>query len=657
MAAMAVVVMALLAPGMAAAAVRAGGPPAPPAPSTSRILLVSQSPWITPGQDLVLGLRITDKRPPDELEVAVTLCARVSTRSEFALTLDDKGPCTPIDVVNPSLSSLPVAADGSVTLTMPVTDRVADQPGVYPARVELRERRGKALDHLTTHVITVPATTDPKLGASIVLPLATTVSVSRSGMHSADPVAADHLVALVSSLQNRSAVPVTLDPSPASLQLLAGSTRPADSAAIESLAGNASSPTRQFVAGPYVPVSLPALNAAGLESEVAAQVVRGSEALEDILQERPDPRTWVALDPLDAASVASLGDRGVDRLVLPEASLQPLAINHTLTQPFTLEARQGRRVAAAAGDSGLVRHFAPTDQPVLAAHQLLADLAVIYFDAPNVKNRGVVALPPSDWRPDPAFLDTLLDGLGTSPVLAPMTLDTLFTTVSPAAGTRGRAPLVRTLAPLRDSAANSLPATPIRTSRHKLDSFGSILDRDNQQAADLFDDLERSLLAAESSDVRGRDRTAAVDAVERRLDHQLAMVHMPASRSITLTARQGEIPVTVLSDAPFPVHVTIDVQSDKLRFPGGEHIDLPPLTRRVTTLRVTVQSRTSGSFPLRVTVRTPSGAVLSQSRISVRSTATSGVGVVLSVGAGAFLFLWWLRQFRHGRRARALVPV
>jgi hypothetical protein len=70
-----------------------------------------------------------------------------------------------------------------------------------------------------------------------------------------------------------------------------------------------------------------------------------------------------------------------------------------------------------------------------------------------------------------------------------------------------------------------------------------------------------------------------------------------------------------------------------------------------------VQSRTSGSFPLRVTVRTPSGAVLSQSRISVRSTATSGVGVVLSVGAGAFLFLWWLRQFRHGRRARALVPV
>src|SRR5205814_5828235 len=138
--------------------------------------------------------------------------------------------------------------------------------------------------------------------------------------------------------------------------------------------------------------------------------------------------------------------------------------------------------------------------------------------------------------------------------------------------------------------------------------------------------------ASEAADLRGRDRLDAVEAVNRRLDRALRQVHTPSSRSFTLTARQGEIPLTVLNDAPFPVHVVVQLQSDKLRFPNGDRIELPALSRRVTTVRVTVQARTSGAFPLRVTLRTDSGTVLGQSRITVRSTATSGVGVILSVG-------------------------
>ena len=37
--------------------------------------------------------------------------------------------------------------------------------------------------------------------------------------------------------------------------------------------------------------------------------------------------------------------------------------------------------------------------------------------------------------------------------------------------------------------------------------------------------------------------------------------------------------------------------------------------------------------------------------VTLRSTAVSGVGVVLSVGALAFLGLWWARN-RRGRRRR-----
>ena len=46
------------------------------------------------------------------------------------------------------------------------------------------------------------------------------------------------------------------------------------------------------------------------------------------------------------------------------------------------------------------------------------------------------------------------------------------------------------------------------------------------------------------------------------------------------------------------------------------------------------------------------GSVIGQTRVTVRSTAFSGVGVVLSVGAGTFLALWWGRHILTARRGR-----
>jgi hypothetical protein len=54
--------------------------------------------------------------------------------------------------------------------------------------------------------------------------------------------------------------------------------------------------------------------------------------------------------------------------------------------------------------------------------------------------------------------------------------------------------------------------------------------------------------------------------------------------------------------------------------------------------------------PVTIQVTSPDGGLLvTSSRVTVRSTAVSGIGYVLSVGAGLFLVIWW---FRHWRRAR-----
>ena len=67
--------------------------------------------------------------------------------------------------------------------------------------------------------------------------------------------------------------------------------------------------------------------------------------------------------------------------------------------------------------------------------------------------------------------------------------------------------------------------------------------------------------------------------------------------------------------------------------------------------------RAPGAFPLTLQVETPSGdMVLRSGTGSVTSTAISDVGWFLMVGAALFLGAWWVRNARHGRRARQLIP-
>ena len=67
-------------------------------------------------------------------------------------------------------------------------------------------------------------------------------------------------------------------------------------------------------------------------------------------------------------------------------------------------------------------------------------------------------------------------------------------------------------------------------------------------------------------------------------------------------------------------------------------------------------ARASGAFPLRITVTSPDGVLtVGRAQVTVRSTAVSGVGVVLSVGALLVLVVWWARHWRSVRRNRRLV--
>lgn len=625
----------------------------------SSLKLASQTSWVGPGGEFVLRLGVDAVEPPQQVELSVAVYRRVMSRTEFAHTLDGRLRGIPLTVTPPVLlSDLGRDAAGAVLVHLPVQDptqppdrtrlRLGEE-GVYPVRVEVRNAGGgPAVATLVTHLV---YTSPPKEGGfplrvALVLPVHAPPALGPDGERALPTRSADTLAELVGVVRAYPLVPLNLLPTPETLDALDASATGINRDTLAGLA--ASTPGRQIVGGTYVPVDLRDF-VGRLHRERGAQLDRGTRTIERTLRTRADTRTWVAAESLDDEAVLQLREQQRDRFVIPESAMEPVDLDLTLAQPFELDVPALRRPQVVAADHELGSHFVRSEDPVLAAHHLLADLAVVYGDSPS-RSRVVVAMAPRNWKPTKAFLDAALAGISTSAIVTGSTLDAGFAEVQPAT-TGEDEPLVRRLAPSVN--ATSLPAGAINRARTLLSGFSSILEATNP-LDDAFEDL---VLVAQSAELRPRQRTAYLDGVNDEIDRQIGLIQVPPNRSITLTARTGEIPITILSKAPYTVHLQLQVDSEKLEFPKGAGRDVD-LTRRNTTQRFSVRARTSGTFPLRLRLVSPDGSmVLGRSQFTVRSTAASGMGILLSAGAGAFLLVWWVRHHARGRRNRRLVPV
>ena len=651
-------VLALVAVLLSVAPALALAQPAPPNPAV-RLRLASQTSWVGPGQEFVLRLTVEGTVDQADTELAVSVFRKVPNRSEFVQTLEDRLRGSAVNVTSTPLSSLTPDPGGALVIRLPLQDPLqpADaarirlrEEGVYPVRVELRRTGGGAvLTRLTTHLVyaSPPQEGGEKLRFALVVPFHAPPALRPDGARSLPRDQRSRLAGVAGSLDAHPSVPLTVQATPETLQALTAENG-AGRETLETLRRAVTG--RQVAPSTYVPVSLPAMAGDALQTEAAAQRQRGTAVLSELLDVEPDVRTAIVDDGIDDASLQRLREQQVDRVVVPDIMLTPVDLPVTLTAPFELETRQVQRPVALAADAGLGAHFDDRDDPVLGAHRLLADLAVLYFDRPG-RTRGVVAVPSRAVPLDRAFLDTVLDGLANGPVITATTVDGVFGAVPVATTARGdtlrRGPRPGT----GIVAANALPAEQLNAARATLQSFTEMLDSDNP----LDDAIEEVLLVAQSAELRQRQRTTYVDGAEKRIADQLALLRVPVGRTITLTARRGEIPVTVLNEAAYRVRIDVRVASDKLEFPDGSTRRLE-LARRNTTERFSVGARTSGAFPLRVSLVSPDGRlVVGETRFTVRSTAISGVGIVLTAGALVVLVAWWARHHVRGRRNRRLV--
>ncbi len=652
------------------------------------LILVSQTPWVTLDGSFDLKLRAGTGTPPtSQLGVSVSVYPCLSSVSAFDQSVNSTvGPSgTPIDATRTpvAVAGLPVVASGGFDLSLPVYvghgvtgpaggfaidlpasgGQCGNAPsGVYPVRVQLVDTSsGQSVGGFTTHLVftEVPASTE-KLRVGVVLPVGTSLRpatspgtaelTARPGAALAHPPAGATaaLAATVATIAEvHPGVAVTLEASPQTVADLATTGHQSTVDQLESLADTPS--VHQLTAVPYVPVNASDLVGAGLSSELALQISRGSQILAAYLPRAASPTAasaWITDDGVDAATLSQLEVDGYRELVVPSTTVPEAPTNSSTAEPFPLSPSTGPPVVAVAADADLASRFtgAPGN-PVVAASQLVAELAQIYFEKPNdTTPRIVAAVAPGSWSDDPSFVGTLLGALTDNPVVEPVTISELFATL-PTSTCRTAC---RSVA---GATGAGLPATAIRTQRQRIEGLDGATSTAPARA--LTAQLGDLVLAGESERLRPTQQAGVLHNAGLAVNAQLDQLEVAGDQSITLTSQRGRIPVTITSDAPYPVHGTLTLTSDKLLFPDGQ---TQPVTLHPNTnnFYVNVETRASGLFKVGVTLYSPTGGVtLASGQVSVRSTATSVVGIILSVGAVAVLAVWWFRTSRKRRRRAA----
>lgn len=636
---------------------RAGSVPPVSAPAGT-LRLASQTPWVSATGSFDLRL-VTRGITVADLDLVVTVHDRVRSRSEFVRTMQGRLLRFPVMRVSRPLDDVPADSQGLVSVSLPIGTAAGSDPsslpplraGVYPVTVALQAPGGEVVDQLVTYLVRLPD--GPAAGAlevAWVQPVSAPVAIQPDGELVLPDDSRAGVIALAAAVARSRDVPMTLDVTPDTAAAL-GAT---ELSSLRSVLDG----THPLLAAPYVDVDPSALVAVGRGDDLAVQRQVGEGVLLAALGSRGDPRTWSAEQTVTPPALARLRSLGVTRLVVPESALAPLgrrvAGATTLARPFTIRAGGGTVVEGAVADAGLAGHFRSNGDQVLAAYQFLADLAVLFFDAPGA-TRGVVVRPPRRWRPSAAFLGTALPALAQHSVLRPVSLDQLFADVRPVQDDDGD-PVTRV--PSSTRLETTLPGRLLTAAHRALTDVVSLTGPDSPQA----EATRRRLLAGEADGLGTSGRTALLASAQVTYDEIRGRLRLPADRTFRLTAREGTMPVTVINDNPVPVRIDLALSSEKLDFTDVQAKDRSRmvvggfvLRPGITTSAVRVRARASGTFSLRAEVLVPGGRSLVRSQYTIRSTVFSGAGVLLSIGAGVFLLLWWVRHWRTVRRARRLV--
>lgn len=683
--------LVLAAPTAAAPPAASVAPPAaatPTAVAAPALEVLGQTQWVKAGEQYDLTLGVTSKVPRSELGISLSVYSPPIGQSSFDETLsgDTSNETLLSDTQTVKFSALStnsagdvsmhvgLAAGSSIPPSSPLDLDLGCSPGscsgVYPLRVQLMDTAtGSVLSDLVTDIIFVESGLSSRLRVALDVPLGAAPSApTRSGAPGALPVAtAQRLSDLTDALESTE-IPMTVVPQPQTVQAAAQGSPLARSLA-DALSALSDDASIQVMDSSYVWVNPAALTHAGLGADLATQQARGA-AVMAAHGIQTSGATAIIRDGIDTATLDALESAGITRIVVPQQTLAPVTGRFAgpAVQTFHIYTGHGHQLQAALTDPGFESELVDDQHApgVLGADQLLADLALVAFEEPDASwVRGVVLAPPLDWSPTHAFLTTLLSGLAHIPVLDPVTTTGFFAQVA-AGDDAGNAdagngwPATRQLASDSASVSSSLSSSgyhggatslgfapsALRRARTKLTALASIVHARAALAA-----LTDSLLASESVLLSPHGQKQVISDLDHVVTARSAVVSLSSDHTIRLTSQNATFPITLLRRVGYPVTVVLSLSSDKLDFLHGTNPQRVTLTQRVQSVDVDVRARTSGDFPVSVSVTSPTGnLVIASAKFTVRSLSTSFVAIALSAVAVLVLLVWWGRTLLSGKR-------
>lgn len=510
-----------------------------------------------------------------------------------------------------------------------------DEPGVYPVRVRLRDADGNVLKVLMTSLIRLPEADQqvPQTKAALLVGIhrgPPEDPEARTATDTADQSLLDDLEPVLETLDERPDLPATFSVTPDTLARIAGDEGAAGDLA--DLRAQLAPEGRDLLDAPYVDVDAASLVSAGLDDNLTLQRDFGRRTLSDLLEE-PAVGTWQLRNRADEDTLAQLRTRGITRTLLPSDALGAGA--GTLA-PVELPSGAGTTRAVAVSPS-YVLGLDPVDDPVLAAHRLLGRLAST--------GAGPTGTPSVVVTVDPA----LASAASLRIVADALLVGTPFFTATDV-------PSVLEAQPAPAGAVMTTPSLPLlgaypsiyRQAQSSVDSYQSMVGG----RSELIDPFELTLAVSASQDLPLEQRREDAGSVTDALQEPFSAITIPEKDTVTIGADNAKFPLPVESSLDAPVKVVIELEAnDRVEFPQNRIEET--LEPGSTVVTIPVKTRAAGDTPIRITVRTPDdGVILAESQYTIRSTAVSGVGIVLTVGAALFLAVWWGRNWRRTRTDR-----
>lgn len=671
-------------------------------PAPVSIELVGQPIWHEPDDRFNLRLRITNQGPAalEGFRLQLRVFDRATTRSDLHNNFE-------VDPTRIESGSLPIDRGGLVveagaSTTVVIDERIKDvaflaaetDSGVYPVTVTVTDTQGLVtLDTVTTQLVYLPSEVEVPLNLAFVWPLSDLPARAAAGVFEVDPETSTTrleegvgeggwLTGIARALASPAGEDLrfALAPTPRLVEELAdmidGYERVQDGETRVVPPGNAITRAAASVLDRMratieegraqsllVPYSLPDLPSLVDLEQLSAQLSAGESVLEEILR-APPSRAWVfppggrldeptleLLHASDAAASTFIADDSLEPAIegVDEACRADF-VGITYTCPVSVTTAAGRARGFVLDDQLQDRFAAlkPFPGNALLLQQLFAETAMIWAELPSAADRVLAMTAPPLWHPPPRIAMRFIRGLARAPWLEAIT---------PRRGLHlGIGAVERTLVsevPGTRTQPDEIQLAAVEDAIQVVDSFAAM-----DPPLDLVRRLKRDVLVAQSRLWWGDPATLetglgfAEEAAEEARE-EFGKITIGGRQDITLTSSNGQVPLVLENDAAYDVTLDVRLDFTDRDLEISDRLISDTFEPGATSLPIEATARASGIYLVSVRVTTSDGYEVFASEIRIRSTEFNEIALGITVGALAFLVLFYV--FRSARRRRGAI--